>query len=474
MLALTACTPARVNAPVSLPDVPGWRHAQTGTTIADSARLSSWWKRFEDPRLNALIAQALAANHDLKIAKARVREARTLITAANSALYPSLDISASGGREKSAERIIGVPGPQGIQLLMPVADAIGAGLAARWEIDVFGGRQLEAEAVSAQADGSLEQARAVRAGLLAQVATHYFELRGAQARLEIAQENAGIQQRRLRMVDALVRAGKASRLDSSRQEIQLHAAKAVPPALTGAIAALVHRLSVLVGEPPRSLEEKLRQGIKKPLVFPEIPGLMPSALLEQRPDLRLAKTELSAAAASLGSARTDLLPKIVLSASGGVSAIGVGGFPSLAETVYTLGSGLSAPLFNAGRIRAHIAGKDARLEQAAANYEKAFLLALEDVENAFFSHRSALERHRQFTQAEAAAELSRRDVDAFYQRGEVNYLPVLDAELGRLGMRDECVKAGTAVSVSIVSLYRALGGGWDNPGTGHSGAIKPD
>ncbi|WP_197488448.1 TolC family protein, partial [Methylomonas koyamae] len=161
-----------------------------------------------------------------------------------------------------------------------------------------------------------------------------------------------------------------------------------------------------------------------------------------------------------GSARADLYPKLVLSASGGLGALAVGGFPSLAETVYALGSGLSAPIFNAGRIRAHIAAADARLDQVAANYEKAFLLALEDVENAFVAHRSATDSFSRLTEAEASAEKTYRLVDALYQRGTGNYLAVLDAQRSKLAISDERVRAETAVDVAMVSLYRAFGGGW--------------
>jgi outer membrane protein TolC len=187
---------------------------------------------------------------------------------------------------------------------------------------------------------------------------------------------------------------------------------------------------------------------------------LPADLLAQRPDLRLAQTEVSAAAAGLGSARADLYPKLVLSASGGVGALAVGGFPSLAENVYALGSGLSAPIFNAGRIRAHITAADARLEQVAAKYELTFLLALEDVENAFVAHRSANESLGRLTEAEASAEKAYRLVDALYQRGTGNYLAVLDAQRSKLAVSDERAKAETAVGVAMVSLYRAFGGGW--------------
>jgi NodT family efflux transporter outer membrane factor (OMF) lipoprotein len=295
---------------------------------------------------------------------------------------------------------------------------------------------------------------------LAQVATNYLELRGVQQRTGILQENIALQRERLRTLQVFVKAGLANEADLARQQTLLQGTEATLPGLANAEQNLIHRLGVLLGEPPESLGNRLAAVGPLPKQAPALPKLLPADLLAQRPDLRLAQTEVSAAAASLGSARADLYPKIVLSASGGLGALAVGGFPSLADSVYALGSGISAPIFDAGRIRAQITAADARLEQVAANYEKTFLLALEDVENAFVAHRSATDSLGRLTEAEASAEKAYRLVDALYQRGAANYLAVLDAQRGKLAASDERAKAETAASVAMVSLYRAFGGGW--------------
>ncbi len=459
LVSLIACTPTRVGDQVALNSPANWEHAPNAQT-SETADLKTWWQGFNDPLLNELIYQALAANHDLKIATARVREANAMVTVAEAALYPSLDFSISGGREKRIDRIVGVPSGQGIKLITPTADAVSGGLAARWEIDVFGGRHLEAEAAAAQAEGSQEGLHAAQVGLLAQVATNYLELRGVQQRSGILQKNIDVQRERLRTLQAFLKAGLANEADLARQQSLLQGTEAALPQLVNAEQNLIHRLGVLLGEPPEAIGNRLAAVGPLPKQAPALPKLLPADLLAQRPDLRLAQTEVSAAAASLGSARADLYPKIVLSASGGVGALAVGGFPSLAESVYALGSGLSAPIFNAGRIRAQIAAADARLEQVAANYEKTFLLALEDVENAFVAHRSATDSFSRLTEAAVSAEKAYRLVDALYQRGAANYLAVLDAQRGKLVASDELAKAETAASVAMVSLYRAFGGGW--------------
>ncbi|MDX8128941.1 TolC family protein [Methylomonas sp. OY6] len=459
LVSLSACTPTRVGDQVALNSPATWQHAPN-TQTTETADLKTWWQGFNDPLLNELIDKALAANHDLKIATARVREANSMVIVAEAALYPSLDFSLSGGREKRIDRIVGVPSGQGIKLITPTADAVSGGLAARWEIDVFGGRHLEAEAAAAQAQGSQEGLHAAQVGLLAQVATNYLELRGVQQRIGILQNNIALQRERLRTLQVFLKAGLANEADLARQQTLLQGTEATLPGMTNAEQNLIHRLGVLLGEPPESLGNRLAVVSPLPKQAPAIPNLLPADLLAQRPDLRLAQTEVSAAAASLGSARADLYPKIVLSASGGLGAIAVGGFPSLADSIYALGSGLSAPIFNAGRIRAQITAADARLEQVAANYEKTFLLALEDVENAFVAHRSANDSLGKLTEAEASAEKAYRLVDTLYSRGAGNYLAVLDAQRSKLAVSDERAKAETAVGVAMVSLYRAFGGGW--------------
>ena len=462
LVELGGCTPTRVSDHMRLVVPESWHNSPETPPVSTSKDLREWWKGFEDPVLNDLIGQALAANHDLRLAKARVREAKALTTVAQSALYPSIDLFTFGGREKRIDRIIGVPAQRGIELITPTADVITGGLAARWEIDVFGSRHLEAEAAIAQSAGTEEAHRVVQVGLLAQVATNYLELRGIQRRTDILLDNIEVQRERLRVLHAFYKAGLANDMDVARQETLLHNTMGMLPTLTSTTKNLIHRLSVLLGQTPASLEERMAHPMPMPVTLPNIPTLLPSSVLEQRPDLRLAYTEVSAAAANLGAARANLLPKFVLSASGGFGALAVGGFPGLAEGVYALGAGLTAPIFNAGRIKAHITAADARLDHVAANYEKTFLLALEDTENAYVAHTAALERRDQLVRAEMAAERSHTHAHAFYKRGAADFLSVLAAQRTKLSTSDERTQAETAVRVSLVSIYRAFGGGWSD------------
>lgn len=358
--------------PLTVPE--RWHNAPGTQSISESKDLDRWWKKFEDPVLDDLISRALAANHDIRIAVTRVREAGALLTMAESVLYPSIDISATGGREKRIDRVIPVSKNRGVELKTRPANAVSAGLTTQWEVDLFGGRRLEAEAAAAQAGRTEEDLRAMQVRILTQVATHYLELRGIQQQTIVLQENIDIQRQRMRLLQAFSRSGLSNEWAVTRQETLLRSINATLPLLTNRAAVLIHRLGVLLGEQPTTLQNRLGQPALLSKAVPKIPKLLPSDLLLQRPDLRLAQTEVTAMAANLGAAKTDLLPKFQLSASAGFGALALSGFPSIADSVYTLGSGLSAPLFNSGRIRAQIAAADARLEQAAAQMKKLFLL----------------------------------------------------------------------------------------------------
>lgn len=450
MLAGCAVTPVNDQVEVDVPT--GWSNRPNEALTDDREHLVQWWKGYGDPILDELIANAIAANHDLKIAVGRVREAQALITIADSLLYPTLDATAEVARNKSFERL---PKPT-------IANSASFGLTAAWEIDLFGGNRLDAVAAAAQAQSAEESRRGVQVSVLAQVAASYLELRGAQKQSMILENNIAIQRERLRLLEARYNAGLATELDVTRQRALLKTTEAARPLLIQTTTTLIHRLSVLLGEPPAHLSDKLRVSAHLPERVPQIPALLPADLLTQRPDLRRAQAEVTAAAARLGSAKSDLFPKLFLSANVARTAFELGALPRVTGNVFALGLGLTAPIFNAGRIRAGINAEDARFTQAATLYDKTFLTALEEVENAFVAHTSARERQTELAQATIAADRAHRTADAFYQRGLRDFLSVLDAQRAKLSAEDEEIRAQTAVTVSMVSLYRAFGGGWDS------------
>ena len=448
VLASTACTVTRVNDEVTLPVPERWENADLSARSISREDLANWWTGFGDADLDELIRAALAVNHDLKLARERGREARAGEVVALSQLFPTVNLTAAKSRSKDITRPI------------PIVNNENAGLVASWEIDLFGGNQLEAEAAAARALAAEESRRAVLVSLLAEVARNYLQLRSVQEQIQVLERNIAVQQESLRLIEARFGAGLASAFDVSRARTLLKTSESSLPALQADAATKIHRLGVLVGKQPADIGRALASAKPLPASIPAIPALLPSELLTQRPDLRRARKLVTAAAASAGAAKADLFPTFLLSTSVGRQSAQLGSLPWRSAGVFALGAGLVQPLFNAGRIRAGIDAADARFAQATVVYEKSFLEALEDVENAFVLNRTSRERQENLAIATDSAERARSQASVLYEKGVVDYLALLDAQRTALASEDALIRARADVALSLVGLYRAFGGGW--------------
>jgi NodT family efflux transporter outer membrane factor (OMF) lipoprotein len=425
-----------------------WENTDSSGRSIRREDLANWWRGFGDADLDELVRVALAANHDLKLARERVREARAGEVVALSQLFPTVNLTAAKTRSKDITRPI------------PIVNNETAGLVASWEIDLFGGNRLETEAASAQALAAEESHRAVLVGLLAEVARNYLQLRSVQEQIQVLERNIAVQQESLRLIEARFAAGLASAFDVSRAKTLLKTSESSLPALQADAATKTHRLGVLVGEQPAYIGRSLASAKPLPALTPAIPDLLPSELLTQRPDLRRARQLVTAAAASAGAARTDLFPAFLLSTSIGRQSAQLGSLPWRSAGVFALGAGLVQPLFNAGRIRAGIDAADARFAEATVVYEKSFLEALEDVENAFVLNKTSRERQENLAIATESAERAQSQASVLYEKGVVDYLAHLDAQRTALASEDALIRALADVALSLVGLYRAFGGGW--------------
>jgi len=436
--------PVRVDLPI--PD--RWTN-QVQPRPADGRDLRQWWRGFDDAVLDRLIADALLANRDLAIARARVREAVAGTAATQSLLLPRVDANATVSRSKDMTRPL------------PIVDNRSALLVASWEIDLLGGNSLDVKAAQAQARAAAEGLHAAQVTMISEVARNYFELRGLQARTAIVRRNIDVQRETQRLADGRFKAGLATDLDVARATAQLESTQALLPELEAEAGARAHRLGVLLGRPPAALEIPPPASPVFAALQPALPALLPSELLEKRPDLRRAREELAARSAELGSTKTDLFPKFFLSASAGRQSASINPLPYRTADVFSLGALLTAPVFNAGRIRAGIEAADARLAQAGAAYEKAFLEALEDVENAFVLYASSRTRREHLAASLEAAERAQRRAEALFGKGAADYLTVLDAQRTALTVEDSLVRSSAGVALATVGLYRAFGGGWE-------------
>jgi NodT family efflux transporter outer membrane factor (OMF) lipoprotein len=459
-------TPPRPEMPAS------WHEAPVTSGAFDPSALERWWTAFQDPVLDDLVARAIDGNLDLKIAAARVREARAARGIAASAALPQVDVAAQGAR---SERSIAVPPFNGASggpspFGPRTQNVFEAGFDATWELDVFGGVRRDVEAAVAQAQAAEETRRDVVVTLVADVARNYAELRGTQRQLEILDATVRSQQDTLDLAKTRFDAGLGAALDVERAAGLLEATKSRRPELERDAVRAIYRLDVLIGEQPGGLAPTLDTPSPLPAHSPQLPGLLPSELLARRPDLRRAEREVAAATARVGVARSELFPRFSIGGNFGRRSEDLSDVGSTGSQFWFLVAGVRLPILTGGRIRANIEVQDARQDQASQQYEKAVLGAVEEVENALSAN--TRERRRLETLSASVA-ANRRAFDLATERytgGLENFLSVLDSQRAVYATEDAQAQSETNAMVSLIALYKALGGGWtmetnSSPGT---------
>ena len=439
-----------------------WQESPAGESTAEAPTLEHWWTAFNDPILDRLVARAVLGNLDLKVAAARILEARAARGIAASAGLPQVDVQGAYARSQRSEAVppfksaTGAGSPFGSR----EQNAFEAGFDAAWEIDVFGGVRRDKEAALAQVQAAEEARRDVLVTLLADVARNYVELRAAQRQLQILEQTLRSEQDTLELAKARLEGGLGTELDVARAEGLLAANTAVRPTLERLAREAVHRLGVLLGKDPGALASELEEPGNIPTVPPEVPLALPSELLSRRPDLRRAERELAAATARVGVARADLFPRFSI----------IGGFGRRSEEAGDLSGGSSQfwfilprvqwPIFSGGRIRANIRVQGARQEQALWQYENAVLLALEEVENALSAHTRELRREESLKVAVTANQRALELAMDRYTSGLESFLSVLDAQRSVYAAQAQLVQSERNAVVSLISVYKSLGGGW--------------
>lgn len=416
----------------------------------DAAQMAAWWRQFNDPVLDGLVADALDHNLDLRTAQAQLREARASRRLAGAQLGPTLEANAAVAQSKSS-RVTGSGATR---------ELYSAGLDASWEIDLFGRLRNGRAAAEASLGTAVEQLRDTRVSLVAEVVNNYIELRTAARRLALAESTLAARQEALDLAAWRQQAGLVSELDVAQARTELESARAGLPVLRTALSEAQYRLAVLLGQAPGALASRLAGHGDVPRAGAAISAGIPADTLRQRPDVRAAERRLAAQVARLDEAKAARYPALRLSGSIGWEALGAQGLGDSGALARSLLASLSAPIFDAGRIRANIGVQDARLEQSRLAYEGAVLAALEDVENALVALVNAQAREQQLALAAASARSTRAIAGYRYQAGLADFLSVLDSERTLLSLEDQLAQAAGALASAQVRLYKALGGGW--------------
>jgi multidrug efflux system outer membrane protein len=416
----------------------------------DAAVLEEWWKQFNDQVLDGLIRDALAANTDLATARAQLREARARRDRARAELGPSVNVSGSASRSDSG--------------ILPPSESYEAGFDASWEPDIFGGVRRGLEAAQADLQASGETLRDVRITLVAEVARNYVELRTGERRLAIADDNLAAVQDLYDLTRWRRQAGLVSELDEAQALSLLEQARAALPNLRTAVVEARYRLAILLGLPPGDLDARLKETGHIPLADDKVATGIPADTLRQRPDVRAAERRLAAQTARVGEAEAARYPSFRLSGSLGLQALAVSDLFTGNAVNNSLLAGITAPIFDSGRIRSNIKVQDARLEQARVAYKAAVLTALGDVENALVELDNTRQRREQLSRAAAAARQTLDIARQRYTAGLADFQAVLDSQRTVLNLEDQLVSSTGEFSTALIRLYKALGGGW-TPGT---------
>jgi NodT family efflux transporter outer membrane factor (OMF) lipoprotein len=487
------------------PDVatPGkWSEPLQGGEKEGEPDIATWWKTFGDPTLDSLIDRAAKSNQDARIAESRIREARAALNVTETGLWPQLNASGAYSRVQdqktgagdSDSSTVTVSGdgvtvtranqsPSGATL--STSRTIGAqsasslsytpgqgkqdrqnnlfqtGLDASWELDLFGGVKRSVEASKADLAAVEESLRDVQVTLAAEVALNYFNLRANQNILDIVNKNIGIQRESLDLVRARFQAGLTTELDVKNAEAQLASSQAALPSVETGAKQSIHRLGVLLGGRPGMLQDELAPTSPLPKVPPSVPVGLPSDLLRRRPDIRRAERNLAAATARIGVATADLFPRISLTSAIARRNSDFGGLTAGTGQFWSIGPSISWPVFDAGRIRANIRIQNERQEQALAAYEKAVNASFEDVENAIVAFAKEQNQFDSLSQAVDANSHALELATEQYSKGLINYIGVLDVQRSLFSSERQRTQSEAAIIADLVSLYKALGGGWD-------------
>ncbi len=433
---------------------------------------ATWWTVFHDPQLDSLIRSAGASNLDLRIASARVLEAKALRGVARSAWMPNLDASGAASRSRGSENAQAGRQARALGGSL-VGNQFESGFDMSWEVDVFGGVRRGVEAADAELGASEATRRDVMVSVLSEVGLTYLDLRGAQRQLAVARDNLRLQQDALALATDRLRSGLVSESDAARAALEVATTRSRIPPLEESCDRAIHRLGILLGRSPNSLRLELTASNPIPTTPPRIPVGLPSELIRRRPDIQVAERRLAAATARVGQATAEYFPKFYLTGAAGLQSIDSSDFFNAGSRFWTLGPSLRWPILNGGRIRQSIRIQNARQEQAALVYEQTVLRSLEEVENALVAFGHEQERHEALIESQSAAARSHQIALDRYRGGLTDFISVLDAERSLLASQDSVAQSDRLLGQHLVRLFKALGGGWEATDSTHQLAALP-
>lgn len=479
---LAACAVGPDHRTPDAPATPVWTaaHLEAAASlpsrVEENAMDAAWWRTFNDPLLTRLVERARAASPELKIAVLRVQQSRAQRGIVAGGRWPSFTARASGQRQRLSEYgsstrlidAIGAPGGQRdaiIDVLAEEHSVYQAGFDAAWELDLWGRVRRSVEAADASLRASEEDLHDAQTSLASEVVRAYLEWRGIQEQLRIARSDIQSSEGALELATYRADGGLVSQQDVISRRAQLADVRAQIPQLEQAERRTMNAIELLLGEQPGRLRAELAGSQAGPVPPSSVDIGVPSEVARRRPDIRRAEAQLHATTAQIGVAIADLYPRITLTGGFLAEALQVGDLAEWGARQWTIGPSLQLPIFDGGRRRATIELRQLQQQEAAVNYQRTVLRAWHEIDDALSSFAAEQRRNQELATAVAAARESYELAQLRYERGLTNNLIALDAQRTLLQTQRAYSESTTAISLQLVALYKALGGGWDIAGS---------
>ena len=418
---------------------------------ANSHLSNTWWTLYQDQVLNDLVAKALQNNSDIKLAVARIEESDAVLREVGAALFPQIDLNSAASRTRAT-----TTGATPVLANNPPSN-FNAQLRTSFELDFWGKLSRTKEAARAQALSTRYAKDTVALSLAGLVASNYLLIRSLDSQLLVTQVSLKSREESLALTQRRLEGGVASALDVQQAEVARENLSAQLSDLNRLRALSLHQLTVLTGDMELNIASADITSLPIP---PSPPAGLPSALLESRPDVRQAEEQMVAANANIAVAKAALYPSISLTAGFGAESMQLGDVLKSASRIWTGGLSLNLPIFDAGKMSARVDQASAKQKQVLASYEGVLLNAFREVNDALVSLRLQTEREVALNKAQVAAQKALQISENRYQSGYSAYLEVLDAQRVYNDAALTFIQSRQARLVATVSLFKALGGGW--------------
>ena len=479
LLAVTGCTMGpdfkRPTTPYDPSSFLDGRQAPVSRSQPEVAPIQvEWWQSFNDPELNSLEQRAVAQNLDVLTATVRVAEARSNAGVTASAFFPSVSGNTVAADIKPSDKGLSLGGSSGGSGSINPISFYQYGFDATWTVDLWGKVRRQVEAGNAAIQVQEIDRRGTVIQMMAEVARDYLQLRNAQMQLKIAQDNVHTAQNLLNLTQQRAAAGLTDQLDVAQEQAQLTTTEATVPSAEQDVAKYINALSLLLGQGPRTPEAELDTPEAVPPTPAVVPVGLPSELLRRRPDIMEAEANLHEATANIGVAVASFFPTFNLLGFFGIQADRTQDLFTTAARTYVLGGMVSVPIFQGGKLVETLHLRRSQQKEAMIAYDKAVLQAFSDVDNALTDYEKEQQRRVLLGRAVQADQKAFALAQQRYTQGIATYIDVLNAQQNVLSSARQYEDSTAAVSTDLVSLYLALGGGWEDAFPTPAGEAEPN